>query len=185
MTNALIALAVVIGVGIIWIIIVYNRLVRRRMDVREGWSQIDVALKRRHDLIPNVVETVKGYAAHEKDSLERVIAARNQAVAAKTPGESAVAEGLLTSALRQIFALSEAYPDLKANANFQQLSAELSNTENQISGVRQRYNRAVADYNEALQIFPNLLISGPLGFRAEEFFELEEPAAKEAPKVKF
>lgn len=185
MTNALIALAVVIGVAIIWIIVIYNGLVRRRMDVRESWSQIDVALKRRHDLIPNVVETVKGYAAHEKDSLERVIAARNQAVAAKTPAESAAAEGLLTGALRQIFALSEAYPDLKANANFQQLSGELSNTENQISGMRQRYNRAVADYNEAQQVFPNLLISGPFGFRAEEFFELEEAAAKEAPKIRF
>lgn len=185
MTNALIALAVVVGVAVLWIIVVYNGLVRRRMDVRESWAQIDVSLKRRHELIPNIVETVKGYAAHEKETLERVIAARNQAVSATTPGQSAAAESLLGGALRQIFALSEAYPDLKANANFQQLSGELSNTENQISGMRQRYNRAVADYNESLQVFPNLLISGPLGFRAEEFFELDDPAAKEAPKVKF
>lgn len=185
MTNALIALAVVVGVGLLWIIVAYNGFVRRRMDVRESWSQIDVSLKRRHDLIPNIVETVKGYAAHEKDSLERVIAARNQAVSAKTPVESAAAEGLLTGALRQIFALSEAYPDLKANANFQQLSSELSATENQISSMRQRYNRAVAEFNEAIQVFPNLLFAGPLGFTAEEFFELDDAAAKEAPKVKF
>ncbi len=181
-----IALAIGIPVVVIlWVIFIYNGLVRRRMDVRGGWAQIDVQLKRRYDLIPNLVETVKGYAAHEKDALERVISARNQAVSARGPGEVAVAEGLLSGALRQLFALSEAYPDLKANTNFQQLSAELASTENQVSGARQHYNRAVAGYNEAIQIFPNLLIAGLLGFRPEEFFEIDEPTAREAPKVKF
>lgn len=170
---------------IIWIIMVYNGLVRRRLDVRGAWAQIDVVLKRRHDLIPNIVETVKGYAAHEKETLDRVVSARNQAVSASTPGQHSAAEGMLGGALRQLFALSEAYPDLKANTNFQQLSGELASTENQISSARQRYNNAVAGYNESIQVFPNLLIAGPLGFRAEEFFELDEPAAKDAPKIKF
>lgn len=172
-------------VVILWIITVYNGLVRRRMDVRGGWAQIDVVLKRRHDLIPNIVETVKGYAAHEKETLDRVISARNQAIGASTPGALSAAEGMLGGALRQLFALSEAYPDLKANTNFQHLSGELATTENVISAARQQYNRAVGDYNEAIAVFPNLLIAGPLGFRAEEFFELDEPEAKDAPKVKF
>lgn len=182
----LFALAIGIPVVVLlWVIVVYNGLVRRRMNVRGSWAQIDVQLKRRYDLIPNLVETVKGYAAHEKDALERVISARNQAVSARGPGEVAVAEGLLGGALRQLFALSEAYPDLKANANFQQLQGELAGTENQISGARQRYNQSVADYNEAIQVFPNLLIAGPMGFRPEEFFEIEEAIAREAPKVRF
>lgn len=172
-------------VVILWIIVAYNGLVRRRLDVRGAWAQIDVVLRRRHDLIPNLVETVKGYAAHEKETLDRVISARNQAASAATPGAHSAAEGMLSGALRQLFALSEAYPDLKANANFQQLSGELATTENVISAARQEYNRAVGGYNEAIAVFPTVLIAGPLGFRAEEFFELDEPAAKEAPKVKF
>ncbi len=169
----------------IWTIAIYNGLVRRRMTVREAWAQIEVQLKRRHELIPNLVETVKGYAAHEKETLNAVIAARNQAVGATTPAQSGVAEGMLSGALRQLFALSEAYPNLKANENFMQLSGELASTENQISSARQFYNDAVGRYNSSVQIFPNVLFAGMLGFHAAEFFELDEPAAREAPRVKF
>lgn len=181
-------LAVALGVALIlfiWVVAIYNGLVRRRMTVRAAWAQIEVQLKRRHELIPNLVETVKGYAAHEKETLNRVIEARNRAVSASTPAESGAAEGMLTGALRQLFALSEAYPNLKANENFMQLSGELASTENQISGARQGYNDAVGRYNSSIQIFPNILFAGLFGFRASEFFELDEPAAREAPKVKF
>lgn len=169
----------------IWTIAIYNGLVRGRMTVREAWAQIEVQLKRRHELIPNLVETVKGYAAHEKETLNAVIAARNQAVSATTPAQIGVAEGMLSGALRQLFALSEAYPNLKANENFMQLSGELAATENQISGARGYYNDAVGRYNSSVQIFPNILFAGVLGFHAADFFELDEPAAREAPKVKF
>lgn len=185
MTTGLMVGIGIAAVLIIWIIVIYNGLVRLRMDVREGWAHIDVTLKRRHDLIPNIVETVKGYAAHEKETLDRVISARNSAAGASGPAQAAAAEGMLSGALRQLFALAEAYPDLKANTNFQQLSAELANTENHVSGARQGYNRAVGDYNQAIQVFPNLLFAGALGFMPEEFFELDTPAAREAPKVKF
>jgi LemA protein len=181
-------LLVVLGVAaivILWAIAIYNGLVRGRMSVRSAWAQIEVQLKRRHDLVPNLIETVKGYAAHEKDTLNRVIEARNRAVGAATPAEAGAAEGMLSGALRQIFALSEAYPNLKANENFVQLSGELASTENQISAARQNYNDAVGRYNSAVQVFPNILFAGSLGFRSAEFFELQEPAAREAPKVKF
>ncbi len=180
-----------IGVGLLvlilifWIVGIYNGLVRLRTRVRAAWAQIDVQLKRRHDLIPNLVETVKGYAAHEKDTLERVINARNRAVAASGPAQSAAAENFLGGALRQLFALSEAYPDLKANTNFQQLSEELTTTENKISFARQHYNESVRELNETIQVFPNVMFAGLFGFKAEEYYELEDPAAKETPKVKF
>jgi len=176
------------GVLVLWAILSYNRLVSLREQVRAGWAQIDVLLKRRHDLIPNVVETVKGYAAHEKGTLEAVINARNAAVAARSspdPASLSQAEGQLSGALRQLFALSEAYPDLKANANFMDLQRELANTENQIGGQRQQYNALVAQYNTSLMSFPTNLMAGPFGFTAQPFFEIQDAAQREAPAVKF
>src|SRR6187455_1438887 len=154
----------IVAVLVFWAIAAYNGLVSLREQVRAGWAQIDVVLKRRHDLIPNLVETVKGYASHEKETLERVINARNQAVSASTPQQASAAEGALSGAVRQLFALSEAYPDLKANQNFMQLQGELASTENQISGMRQNYNGIVQRYNTAIMSFPNNLMAGPFGF---------------------
>ncbi len=194
MTQSISVLAIGIGSGItigvvvlivLVVIAIYNTLVRKRMTVRNAWSQIDVQLKRRHNLIPNLVETVKGYASHEKTTLENVIKARQQAVDAQGPAQSAAAENFLGGALRQLFALSEAYPDLKANENFQQLSEELTSTENKISFARQHYNNCVGTYNEAIQVFPNILFAGVFGFKPEEFYELESAAEKEVPQVKF
>ena len=179
-----IALGLVV-VLVIWAIASYNSLVSLREQVRSGWAQIDVVLKRRHDLIPNLVETVKGYASHERETLERVIAARNAAVAAPTPSASVAAEGMLSGALRQLFAVAEAYPDLKANANFSQLQSELTSTENQISGQRQGYNALVQRYNTAMLSFPTNLMAGPFGFTPQPFFEVQDAAQREAPAVKF
>lgn len=184
MIPALIVLGVVIII-VLWAIAAYNRLVSLREQVRSGWAQIDVALKRRHDLIPNLVETVKGYAAHEKQTLERVIAARNQAVAATNPQQASAAEGLLSGALRQLFALAEAYPDLKANQNFMQLQAELASTENQISNWRQNYNNLVQRYNTTIMSFPTNLMAGAFGFTPGQFFEIQDAAQREAPQVRF
>lgn len=189
MGPALIALLVVGGFFLLlffWVIGAYNGMVSLREQVRSAWAQIDVVLKRRHDLIPNLVETVKGYAAHEKETLERVIAARNQAVsAAGNPQQAGAAEGQLTGALRQVFALSEAYPDLKANTNFLQLQNELASTENQISGFRQQYNGVVQRYNTTVMSFPNNLMAGPFGFTTQPFFEIQDAAEREVPAVKF
>jgi len=176
------AAAVIVVVAAVGI---YNGLVRRRVAVRDGWAQIDVQLQRRHHLIPNLVETVKGYAAHEKTALEGVIAARNQAAAASGPAAVGAAEGLLGAALGRVFALSEAYPDLKANAGFIQLGQELASAENLIGSARAQYNRLVADYNTSITVVPSVILARPLGFREEEFFEIEEPAAREVPKVRF
>jgi LemA protein len=171
---------------VIFFIAFYNRLVRLREQVRGAWAQIDVMLKRRYDLIPNLVETVKGYASHEKDTLDRVIAARNQAVAVTgSPSEAAQAEGVLGGALRQMFALAESYPDLKANQNFLQLQGELANTENQISSQRQAYNSLTAQYNTAVLGFPGNLMAGMFGFTPQPFFEVQDVAQREAPQVKF
>jgi LemA protein len=170
---------------ILAVIVVYNSLVMKRVRVNEAWSQIDVQLKRRYDLIPNLVETVKGYAAHEKETLERVIQARNQAISAQGVNQQAEAENMLTGALNRLFALSEAYPDLKANQNFAQLQEELTGTENRIAFARQHYNDSVAVYNIAIQKFPNNLMAGPLGFKKRDMFELSEPEQREAPKVSF
>ena len=175
----------VIVLVLFWMVLIYNRLVSLREQFRNAWSQIDVQLKRRHDLIPNLVETVKGYAGHERETLERVIAARNRAVAATSPAQSIAAENMLTGALRQLFALSEAYPDLKANVNFQQLAEQLTSTENKISFAREGYNESVRGYNEAIQVFPAVMLAGMFGFKSEEFFELDSPADKEVPQVKF
>lgn len=173
---------------LLFAIVAYNRLVSLREQVRAAWAQIDVALKRRHDLIPNLVETVKGYAAHEKQTLENVIAARNRAVAVTSGGsvsDQVQAEMALSGAVRQLFAVAEAYPDLKANTNFIELQRELTNTENGIAGQRQSYNNLVAQYNTSLQSFPNNLIGGPFGFTAMPFFEIQDAAQREAPVVKF
>jgi len=181
-------LYVVIGLVVLVVLglwMIYNSLVTKRVRCREAWSQIDVQLKRRYDLIPNLVETVKGYAAHEKETLERVIQARNAAISASGVKEQADAENMLTGALRQLFALSEAYPNLKANENFAQLQEELTSTENRISFARQHYNDSAAVYNVAREKFPNNVVAGAFGFKEQEFFELEEPAAREAPKVQF
>lgn len=155
-------------------VVVYNRLVALRNRTEESWSQIDVQLKRRYDLIPNLVETVKGYAAHESETLEAVIAARQQAVDAHGVQDQAQAENLLSQALRQLFAVAEAYPDLKANDNFMALQQELSGTESQIAHARQNYNDAVLTYDNTRQAFPNNLIAGAFAFRDKPYFETEE-----------
>lgn len=179
-----IILAIVV-LAVVALIAIYNGLIHKRVRCQEAWSQIDVQLKRRYDLIPNLVETVKGYAAHEKETLERVIQARNAAIGASGVKEQAQAENMLTGALRQLFALSEAYPNLKANENFAQLQEELTGTENKIAFSRQHYNDSVAVYNMAREKFPSNIVAGMFGFQKREYFELEEPAAREAPKVQF
>lgn len=172
-----------IVLAIFWFIGIYNGLVRLRNQKDNSWSQIDVQLKRRHDLIPNLLETVKGYAKHESETLEKVIAARNMAMAARGPGEAGKAEGMLGMALSGLFAVAESYPDLKANQNFGQLQEELSSTENKISFARQAYNDAATRYNIRRETFPANLVSG--GFPKAELFEITEPGEREVPKVAF
>ena len=188
MGNSMILVWVLLGivvVAILALIAIYNALVTKRVACQEAWSQIDVQLKRRHDLIPNLVETVKGYAAHEKQTLEGVIQARNAAVAAGSVKEKAEAENMLSGALRQLFALSEAYPNLKANENFAQLQEELTATENRISFSRQHYNSASADYNTKRMTFPSNVVAGMFHFTPQEYFQVEDAAEKQAPQVKF
>ncbi len=182
------AVWIILGVIVLLVIVlvaIYNGLVQKRIRCQEAWSQIDVQLKRRYDLIPNLVETVKGYAAHERGTLEAVIQARNTAISAQGVKEQAEAENMLTGALRQLFALSEAYPNLKANENFAQLQEELTSTENKIAFARQHYNDSTAVYNTARQTFPNNMVANMFGFRERDFFEIEEPGHREAPKVQF
>lgn len=186
--SVLTILLLLAGAVLLWALVTYNSLVRRRVETKNAWSQIDVQLKRRYDLVPNLVETVKGYAAHEQETFDRVIKARNLAVSAGSVDAHAQAEGALSSALRGLFALSEAYPDLKANQNFLALQEELSATENRIGFARQHYNDAVSQYNGSLQSFPTSLVAGPLRFEAAEFFQLEAAEAAEvrkAPRVSF
>ncbi len=179
----------IIGIIVVLVVIggyfvgIYNGLVRRRNEKDNAWSQIDVQLKRRHDLIPNLVETVKGYAKHERETLDAVIQARNQAVSAQGPAAAGQAEGVLGAALGKLFALAEAYPDLKANQNFLALQEELSSTENRIGFARQAYNDAATRYNNAREVFPANLISG--GFARAELFEIEVKGEREVPNVKF
>lgn len=175
------AVGVLIAVGVV----IYNDLVRKRNEVDNAWSQIDVQLKRRLDLIPNLVETVKGYAAHERVALEAVVTARSHAMAAgSTPHEQAQVDNEITGALRQLFALAEAYPDLKANQGFVSLQEELANTESRIAYARQFYGDAVEAYNNAIQAFPGVLVAKMFGFGEREYFEAEV-AAREVPKVQF
>ena len=175
----------IVAVIAIWLIAVYNRLITLKNRTDEAWSDIDVQLKRRYDLIPNLVETVKGYAAHEQATFEKVIQARNAAMSASNRLETkAEAENMLSSALKSIFALAESYPDLKANQNFLQLQDELSDTENKIQAARRFYNGNVRDFNTAIQLFPNNMINGLLKFKAFEFFEAKGEE-RENVQVKF
>src|SRR5918999_3372680 len=182
---------IVLGVLVVlafWIFTVYNGLVAMRQRVDQSFADIDVQLKQRHDLVPNLVETVKGYAGHEKGTLESVVKARNAALTAQGPAQVAAAEGQLTSALRGLLALSEAYPDLKANTNFQQLQTELSDIENKLAAARRFFNNAVSEYNASIQAFPAALFAPSFGFREREYFDVGEDSRKQldvAPSVKF
>jgi len=178
----LLGIIVVIG-G--WVLMTYNGFIRRRNQVQESWSDIDVQLKRRHNLIPNVVSTVQGYASHERETLDSVTSARTSAMNAGSPKEQAQAENMLSATLKTLFAVSENYPDLKANANFLELQRELSDTEDKIQAARRFYNSNVRDFNTALQQVPANIIANMFSFKAEEFFELEEPEARNVPKVEF
>jgi LemA protein len=186
-TIVLIVILVLIIAGVLYFIGIFNALVRLRNQVKNAWSQIDVQLKRRHDLIPNLVETVKGYAAHERQTLEAVTQARNIAVGAvgKGVGEQAKAEGELSGALSRLLAVVERYPDLKANQNFLALQEELTSTENKISFSRQFYNDSVLNYNNKIQMAPSNIVAGIFSFKAGEFFEVKAEEEREAPKVSF
>jgi len=177
----------VIVVIVLWAISVYNSLVTLRQRVNQAFADIDVQLKQRHDLIPNLVETVKGYATHERGTLEAVVQARQTAMAAHGPAQQAAAENMLSGALRQLFALSESYPDLKANQNFQQLQAELTDIENKLAAARRFFNNAVQEYNAGIQQFPAALFAGIFGFSQHQFFDVGETRAQldQAPSVKF
>jgi LemA protein len=189
-------LLAIVVVVVLWVVSLYNRLVGSRNAYKNAFAQIDVQLKRRYDLIPNLVETAKGYIKHERETLEAVIRARNSAVsavqaAAANPGEASAmrglagAEGQLTGALGRLFALAEAYPDLKANQNMMQLSEELTSTENKVAFARQAYNDSVMSYNNQREMFPGSIIAGTFSFQPAQLLELDEPAARQAPKVSF
>jgi len=175
----------IIALLVVVVIAMYNGLVRLRVQCDNAWSDIDVQLKRRYDLIPNLVETVKGYAAHEKGTLEGVVSARNQAMAAQGPAEKAQAEGVLTAALRQVFALAEAYPQLRAVESFTQLQQTLNQIEDSVQNARRYYNAVVRDLNTKIVQFPSNLIAGMFNFKPREFFEISAPAEREVPKVSF
>ena len=178
---------IVIAVIAVWIIWAYNRFVRLTNRCEEGWSDIDVQLKRRYDLIPNLVETVKGYAKHEAGTLQKVTEARTNAMGAQSIGEHVAAENMLTGALKSLFAVAESYPDLKANTNFVELQRELSDTENKIQAARRFYNSVVIELQNALEQFPTNIVGNMFGFKTREFFELAEgeQAAREPVKVSF
>lgn len=177
----------ILALVVLWVIGAYNGFVKLVNRTKEAWADIDVQLKRRYDLIPNLINTVKGYAAHESSVFEKITQARSQAMQATTPAEHAASENMLTGALKSLFAVSEAYPDLKANQNFLSLQAELSDTENKIQAARRFYNGNVRDLNIAIESFPGNLIAGMFNFEKQEFFELDEatPEAKEPVAVKF
>jgi LemA protein len=184
----LIVIVLIVVAFIAWVIGLYNSLQRRKLNAENAWSDIDVQLKRRHDLIPNLVSTVKGYAEHEKSTFDAVTQARSAAVGANGIAEQAGAENMLTQALGKMFAVAEAYPDLKANTNFLNLQEELTSTENKIGFARQHFNRSVNQFNEATKTFPSNIIAGSFGFTEMDFFELDEAEAaqvKQAPKVEF
>ena len=178
----ILVLIVVVGLLLVWL---YNNLVRLRNRVDNAWAQVEVQLKRRWDLIPNLVESVKGYAAHERETFEAVTEARARAQNASNPAEAAQAEGILGAALGRLFAVAEAYPELQADENFRQLQTELAETENKVATSRQVYNDTVLTYNNAVQTFPGLVVAGPFGFTIREFFEVEDDAQREPPSVDF
>jgi LemA protein len=181
----LIVLLAVLALVAIALVVLYNRLVRLRNRVDNSWAQIEVQLKRRWDLIPNLVETVKGYAAHERETFQNVTEARAAAQQAQTPAEAAQAEGLLSQALGRLFAVAEAYPELQADENFRQLQSEVAETENRIAVSRQVYNDTVLTYNNAVQTVPGTFVAGPFGFTTREFFDVEDEAQREAPEISF
>ena len=183
--TGLIILLVVVAVAVLFVISMYNSLIQLRNRVKNAWSQIDVQLKRRHDLIPNLIETVKGYMTHEREIMENITKYRSQAMDAKGVGDKAQAEGLLSGALGQLRVQVENYPDLKANQNFLALQEELTSTENKISFARQSYNDQVLFYNNKIQMFPSNIIAGMFKFNEEEFFEVEDEKEKAVPKVSF
>ncbi|MBU4030624.1 LemA family protein [Patescibacteria group bacterium] len=178
----IIILAVVV---VLWLIAIYNGLIKMKNRTDEAWSDIDVQLKRRYDLIPNLIETVKGYATHEKELFEKVTQARTAAMGAENPNEKAEKENILSGTLKSLFAVSENYPDLKANENFLELQRELTDTEDKIQASRRFYNGNVRDINIKIQQFPNNLIAGALGFKKRDFFETENEAEREPVKVAF
>ncbi|MDT8309559.1 MAG: LemA family protein [Bacteroidales bacterium] len=184
MTTLLILLAILLVI-VLWLVGAYNGLVRLKNRVKNMWSQIDVQLKRRHDLIPNLIETVKGYMTHEREVLENITSYRAQAMDAKTVGEKAQAEGMLGQALGKLQVAVEAYPDLKANQNFLSLQEELASTENRIAFSRQAYNDSVMSFNNKIEMFPSNIVAKMFSFNQEEFFEIEDPQEKVVPKVDF
>lgn len=178
-------LLIAVIVLITWAIAIYNGFVTLQVRTDEAWSDIDVQLKRRYDLIPNLINTVKGYAAHERELFEKVTQARTQAMGAQGPEAKAQAENMLSGTLKTLFAVSENYPELKANQNFLELQKELSDTENKIQASRRFYNGNVRDLNTKIQVFPDSMIANMMNIKNRQFFEIEEPAQKEAPKVSF
>jgi LemA protein len=184
MVIILIVLLALVILLLAWFFLAYNSLVRLKIRVDNAWSQIDVQLKRRHDLIPNLVESVKGYMAYEKDTLERVIKARTQAIDASGIKDKAQAENFLSQTLRSLFAVVERYPDLKANQNVLSLQEELTSTENNISFARQYYNDEIGRYNTLIEVVPTNIVAGAAGFTKRDFFEIEDKAQREAPQVK-
>jgi LemA protein len=178
-------LLIVLGALVLIVVAIYNGLVRLKVQCDDAWADIDVQLKRRYDLIPNVVETVKGYAAHERGTLEAVVSARNRAMTAQGPVAKGEAEGVLAGALRQLFALAEAYPQLRAVESFTQLQTTLAQIEDTIQNARRYYNAVVRDLNTKIAQFPSNIIAGMFNFKAREFFEITTAAEREAPKVSF
>ncbi len=185
MILVLVLLVVIAAIIIFAVIGMYNSLVRLRNQVKNAWSQIDVQLKRRHNLIPNLLETVKGYMKHERETLENITKARSRAMSAESVGDKAKAEGELSGAMGKFFLVVENYPDLKANQNFLALQEELTSTENKISFSRQNYNDQVLFFNNKIQMFPSNIIAGMFSFKESEFFELEDKGEREVPKVDF
>lgn len=183
--TGLIIVLVVVAVVLLFVISMYNSLIQLRNRVKNAWSQIDVQLKRRHDLIPNLIETVKGYMKHEREIMENITKYRSQAMSANTVGEKAQAEGMLSGALGQLRIQVENYPDLKANQNFLSLQEELTSTENKISFSRQSYNDQVLFFNNKIQMFPSNILAGMFNFKEEEFFEVEDEKERAVPKVDF
>jgi LemA protein len=181
----LIALVAIVVAVVLYLMFTYNGLVRLKVQCDNAWSDIDVQLKRRYDLIPNIVETVKGYAAHEKGTLEAVVAARNSAMSAQGPAAKGEAEGMLTGALRQVFALAEAYPQLRAVESFTQLQGTLGQIEDTLQNARRYYNAVVRDFNTMIEQFPSNFVAGLGNFKEREFFQISAPAEREAPKVSF
>ena len=185
LTAFLIIIIAVLAFAVMYAVGLYNSLIRFRNQVKNAWSQIDVQLKRRHDLIPNLVETAKGYLKHERETLESVTNARNLATGAQGPAQASKAESQLSGAMSQFFLVVENYPDLKANTNFLALQEELTSTENKIGFARQFYNDQVLGLNNRIQMFPSSILAGMFNFREEEFFEIENAVERETPQVKF